>query len=208
MINYGISGLILMEENKEYVCNYPFDPDVSHIETSHKLCVEQQYTGSLGSLKEYVDENTFIFNLPTHHYYNKKDIGDIIDSIIIQNCIVTEIILNVSYNEIFHKKITSLDNSIKIRPFKWGIPVISLCMSESYLIIKANKIPEVIVDYIYLSNDDRKYIAKNPLYFENTLISDGILHIGKFSHKSPEEMNEITNQRYLSKSCEWGTWFN
>lgn len=145
----GLQKLLDMVENKTYKCDYPHDPDISHINSS---IIEV--------------EPPFINYLDNFHSYRVIKDGDIIKDIHITGEIET-VFITIGSKTVFRCDYDCDFNSTEhiITPFKFGIPFVALRFQE--IIIYVNGTPTSIkYKSIYLDNKDRIYLAQNKLLFE------------------------------------------
>ena len=157
---YGLIGLKDIIDDGKYICNYPENPNVDDIVTSNVIEVLKQ--------KQCNDNNKFIYNV----WYG----GDILKCIMI-HCMSEFIVkLKVQGVVVFSKESHGLP--IKINPFEFGLPLVTMPYSNVELIILSNKEPDIVLgEYLFLSSSDRTRLVKNTLHFDNVIIEAGVFRL-------------------------------
>lgn len=154
-----VSTLMDMIYDKTYVCNYPEDPDVSNIVSSIEILPE----------KAKVVE---IYNITS---YTLRIGGDIIKDIHITGNI-QQVIITIGGNNVFSKEYNN-ETDITITPFKFGIPLVALRLSDIIVYVVGDS-SSLNTTRIYLSTGNRRYLCSNKLTFEDpdVTIEDGEWH--------------------------------
>jgi hypothetical protein len=156
---YGLDALKDVIDDGKYICNYPENPNVNDIITSNFIA------GLKGTKR---NGYTYTYDVPRH--------GDILKSIIIngvKNCVVK---LRVHDKLIFSQKCGK--HSFRLTPFTHGIPVVAFPYSQLEIIILSEKEPnDVLAEYLFLDDKDRKRLVQNLVHFDNVIIESGVFRL-------------------------------
>lgn len=123
--------------------------------------------------------------------YNR---GDIIKSFTINGKNIKKITLTLGSEVVWKShyitKTLCKNDSIKITPFKHGILNICCPYNQILLNIYAKEVKSIDVEYLYLRNEDRKFLAKNNHIFDYDFIGENnqnqLSYFNKIIYKNGE----------------------
>lgn len=157
-MNIGLQGLIKMVDNKTYKCDYPVDQNINNISSSMSVST---------ILPTHMEDDVQSYTIERNH--------DITKDIWIFGKI-QKVIIEIGGKTVFSQGYNN-EKMVKIAPFEFGIPLISLIHDDTVLYVIGES-KGIEVTGIYLDTNERRFIARNKLEFtdsngQSVTISDG-----------------------------------